>query len=251
MRQLGPLTGREVQLYSVRLESSENSFSRAFSWLSPDEVERADRFRFDQHRRAFVLGRAVLRALVASHLRIAPAEASFTYGPKGKPALRGTHALREAACPLSFNVSNSGDLAAYAFTSDCEIGVDIEHSRRLVEIEGIARRFFAPEEVTELMGLAEGARHDGFFNCWTRKEAYIKAVGEGLSVPLDSFQVTLEPGVPARMVALDGSTAAAQRWTLHAFTPAPDYAGAIAYQDGERPLTVQPLATADELLDRL
>jgi 4'-phosphopantetheinyl transferase len=245
MRQLGPLTGREVQLYSVRLESSENNFGRAFSWLSPDEVERADRFRFDQHRRAFVLGRAVLRALVASYLRIAPAEASFTYGPKGKPALGG------AACPLSFNVSNSGDLAAYAFTSDCEIGVDIEHSRRLVEIEGIARRFFAPEEVTELMGLSEAERHAAFFNCWTRKEAYIKAVGDGLSVPLDSFQVTLQPGVPARMVALNGNAAAAERWTLHSFTPAPDYAGAIAYPDLERPLTAQPLATADQLLDRL
>jgi 4'-phosphopantetheinyl transferase len=244
MRQLGPLTGREVQLYNVRLESSENNLARAFSWLSPDEVERADRFRFDQHRRAFVLGRAVLRALVASYLRIAPEEASFNYGPKGKPALCGTDSL-------SFNVSNSGDLAAYAFTSDCEIGVDIEHSRRLVEIEGIARRFFAAEEVTELMGLSEGQRHDGFFNCWTRKEAYIKAVGDGLSVPLDSFQVTLQPGVPARMVALDGSSSAAQRWTLRAFTPAPDYAGAIAYQDRERPLTVNPLATVDQLLDRL
>jgi 4'-phosphopantetheinyl transferase len=244
MRQLGPLTGREVQLYNVRLESSENNLARAFSWLSPDEVERADRFRFDQHRRAFVLGRAVLRALVASYLRIAPEEASFNYGQKGKPALCGTYSL-------SYNVSNSGDLAAYAFTSDCEIGVDIEHSRRLVEIEGIARRFFAAEEVTELMGLSEGQRHDGFFNCWTRKEAYIKAVGDGLSVPLDSFQVTLQPGVPARMVALDGSSSAAQRWTLHAFTPAPDYAGAIAYQDRERPLTVNPLATVDQLLDRL
>jgi 4'-phosphopantetheinyl transferase len=245
MRQLGPLTGREVHLYIARLESSENNFARAFSWLSPDEVERAHRFRFDQHRRAFVLGRAVLRALVANYLRVAPEEASFTYGPKGKPALSVAH------CPLFFNVSNSGDLAAYAFTSDCEIGVDIEQSRRLVELEGIARRFFAPEEVSELMGLSEGQRRAAFFNCWTRKEAYIKAVGDGLSVPLDSFQVTLQPGVPARMVALDGSSAAAQRWTLHAFTPAPDYAGAIAYPDLERPLTAHPLATVDELLERL
>src|ERR1700691_6078158 len=101
MRQLGPLTGREVHLYSVRLESSENNFARAFSWLSPDEVERADRFRFEKHRRAFVLGRAVLRALVAGYLRMTPEQASFTYGPKGKPALTG------AKCPLCFNVSNS------------------------------------------------------------------------------------------------------------------------------------------------
>jgi 4'-phosphopantetheinyl transferase len=101
------------------------------------------------------------------------------------------------------------------------------------------------------MGRPEGERHEGFFNCWTRKEAYIKAVGDGLSVPLDSFEVTLQPGVAARMIALDGSVAAAQRWTLQAFTPAPDYAGAIAYQDRERPLTVQPLATVDELLGNI
>jgi 4'-phosphopantetheinyl transferase len=250
MCQLGPLEQRlelvdgEVHLWVARLEAAESTFARAFSWLSPDEVERADRFRFDKHRSAFVLGRAVLRALLASYLRIPPEEASFVYGPKGKPALAG------ATCPLDFNVSNSGDLAAYAFTLGCEIGVDVEHRRRLLEIEGIARRFFAPEEVTELMALSEGERPEGFFNCWTRKEAYIKAVGDGLSVPLDSFQVTLEPGVPARMVALDGSAAAAERWTLHAFTPEPDYAGAIAYRDRERPLTVHPLAAAGELLER-
>ena len=126
MRQLDPPTGREVQLWVARLEASESNFARAFSWLSPDEVERADRFRFEKHRRAFVLGRAVLRALVASYLRVAPQEASFIYGPKGKPALAG------APCPLSFNVSNSGDLAAYAFTLNCEIGVDVEYRRRLV-----------------------------------------------------------------------------------------------------------------------
>ncbi len=123
-----------------------------------------------------------------------PKKRVSAYGPKGKPAL----AARER--PLRFNVSNSGDLAAYAFTFDCEIGVDVEHRRRLLEIESIAQRFFAPDEVAELMDLPESERPDGFFNCWTRKEAYIKAVGDGLSVPLDSFRVTLQPGVPARMV---------------------------------------------------
>ncbi len=247
MRQLGALAleGREVHLWIARLEASEENFARAFSGVSPDEVERADRVRFDQHRRAFVLGRALLRALVASYLRMPqPQDASFTYGPKGKPALAGgSHAFH-------FNVSNSRDLAAYAFTLDCEIGVDVEYRKRLAEIEGIARRFFAPDEVSELMSLSEDQRAEGFFNCWTRKEAYIKAVGDGLSVPLDSFRVTLQPGVPARMVELDGSAAAAERWTMHAFTPAPDYAGAIAYQDRARPLSVSPLATVDELLGR-
>jgi len=247
MRQLGPLglDDREVQLWVVRLEASERTFARAFSWLSPDEVERADRFRFDKHRSAFVLGRAALRALIGGYLRFPPEEASFSYGPKGKPA------LSRPPAPLFFNVSNSGDLAAYAFTFDCEIGVDVEHRRRLLEIESIAQRFFAPDEVAELMDLPASDRPDGFFNCWTRKEAYIKAVGDGLSVPLDSFRVTLQPGVPARLVDLDGSATAAEHWSMHAFTPAPDYAGAIAYRDTARPLAVHPLTTAEDLLERL
>ena len=252
MRQLGPLTGREVHLWVARLEASESNFAQGFSWLSPDEVERADRFRFDKHRREFVLGRAVLRALLASYLGIArPQETSFIYGLKGKPALAGAATpISDAAGSLRFNVSNSGELAVYAFTLDCEIGVDVEYRRRLAEIEGIAQRFFAPDEVSELMGLPEKERPDGFFNCWTRKEAYIKAVGDGLSLPLNSFQVTLRPGEAARMVTLDGSAAAAERWTLHAFTSEPDYAGAIAYEDSERPLKVHPVATVDELMER-
>jgi 4'-phosphopantetheinyl transferase len=167
---------------------------------------------------------------------------SFTYGPKGKPALSGT------GCPVSFNVSNSGEIAVYAFTRDCEIGVDVEYRRRVVDIEQIAQRFFAANEVDALLALPEDSRHDAFFNCWTRKEAYIKAVGDGLSVPLDSFEVTLRPGDPARMIALNRSEAEAARWTMHAFTPDPEYAGAIAYRDPERPLVMNSTCTVEELL---
>ncbi len=247
MRQLGPLglDDGEVQLWVVRLEASDHTFSRAFSWLSPDEVERADRFRFDKHRRAFVLGRAALRALIGGYLRFPPEEASFNYGLKGKPSLSRPPAPYFSTCPIPATLR----LTPSPF--DCEIGVDVEHRRRLLEIESIAQRFFAREEVAELMSLSESERPDGFFNCWTRKEAYIKAVGDGLSVPLDSFRVTLLPGVPARMVDLDGSTVAAERWNLHAFTPEPEYAGAIAYRDEPRLINPHPLTTADDLLERL
>ncbi|HTW63527.1 MAG TPA: 4'-phosphopantetheinyl transferase superfamily protein [Bryobacteraceae bacterium] len=241
MRQL-ELNAREVQLWAARLEASDDTLGRISAWLSSDETDRAARFRFEKHRRAFVLGRGVLRALAANYLQIDPAEVRFIYGPKGKPTLAGS------GCPLRFNVSNSGDVAVYGFTLDCEIGVDVEHRRRPVEIENIARRFFAPGEVAELMSLPEDDRHQGFFNCWTRKEAYIKAVGDGLSVPLDSFEVTLEPGAAPRMVRLEGSTAAAEHWTLHAFTPGPEYTGAIAYRDRPRPLNIQPLQAVVDLL---
>ena len=133
------------------------------------------------------------------------------------------------SCSLRFNASNSGDLAAYAFTNGCEIGVDIEQHRALRDFENIARRFFSPEETAELLELSAAEKTAGFFNCWTRKEAYIKALGGGLSIPLDSFRVTLGPGLRRgwyrSMEARRGG-----RWTLHDFTPAPDYAGAIAYR---------------------
>jgi 4'-phosphopantetheinyl transferase len=236
------LHGREVQLLAVRLEAAKATLALMYSWLAPEETARAARFRFDRHRQAYVLGRGVLRALIANYLRVVPETVNFSYGSKGKPA------LNKAACPLSFNVSNSGEIAVYAFTSNCEIGVDVEHRRRVVEIEPIARRFFAASEVDALLTLPQESRDDAFFNCWTRKEAYIKAVGDGLSVPLDSFEVTLRPGDPARMIALNGSEAEAARWTMHAFTPDPEYTGAIAYRDPERPLVLNSICTVDELL---
>jgi 4'-phosphopantetheinyl transferase len=231
-----------VHLWIVRLEASEDNFARCRSWLSPEETVRVERFYFDRHRRAFALGRAALRALLGSYLGMEAADLRFVYGPQGKPA------LADSACPLRFNVSNSGNLAAYAFTIGCEIGVDIEMHRGLSDFENIARRFFSPEETEELLALPEAEKTTAFFHCWSRKEAYIKAMGGGLSIPLDSFRVTLQPDVAARMVSLGGSEDAARGWTLHDFDPAPDFAGAIAYPDGPRSTHAGPVVAVDELL---
>jgi 4'-phosphopantetheinyl transferase len=236
----------QVHLWMVRLEASEDNFARSLGWLSNDEVTRAKRFYFDRHRHAFVLGRAALRALLANYLGRAPAEVAFVYGPQGKPALAPTP--QNDTCPLRFNVSNSGNLAAYAFTIGCEIGVDVEQHRELHDFENIAHRFFSPEETAELLELPAAEKNTAFFNCWARKEAYIKAMGGGLSIALDSFQVTLRPGAAARMVSIAGSHEAARRWTLHEFTPAPDCAGAIAYPDELRSLHAGPILSVDELL---
>ncbi len=141
-----------------------------------------------------------------------------------------------------------GDLAVIAVTEGCELGVDVEYVRRVPDIEKIAERFFAAEEAAELMALPEVDRSQGFFNCWTRKEAYIKAVGDGFAVPLDSFRVTLQPGVAARLLELGGSVEAARCWTMHDFIPAPEYIGALAYPERERPVVIQPWLAADDLL---
>jgi 4'-phosphopantetheinyl transferase len=242
MRNPGP---SEVHLWLVRLDASEDNFAQSLAWLSPDEIDRAERFRFPRHRRAFVLGRAALRALLASYLGVEPAGVHFAYGSQGKPA------LADAACALRFNASNSNDLAACAFTTGCEIGIDIEQHRPLHNLESIADRFFAPEEAADLRKLPEADKTSAFFHCWTRKEAYIKAMGGGLSIPLDSFQVTLQSGVAARMVSLEGSTDRARAWTLHDFDPAPEYAGAIAYRDAPRSIRAGTVISIDELLREL
>ena len=240
------LDNRQVHLWVVRLEASEDNFARSFSWLSADEAARAKRFYFDRHRHAFVVGRAVLRALLSDYIGIAPAEVAFVYGPQGKPALAPI--LKSDSCFLRFNVSNSGNLAAYAFTMGCEIGVDVEQHRALHDFENIAHRFFSPEETAELLELPVVERTNAFFDCWARKEAYIKAMGGGVSIPLDSFRVTLRPGAAARMVSIAGSHEAARAWTLYEFTPAPDCAGAIAYPGEPRSLQAGAIVSVDELL---
>jgi 4'-phosphopantetheinyl transferase len=241
--QLG-FNGRDVHLRMVRLEASEDNFARCLTWLSPQETARAERFYFPRHRRAFVLGRAALRLLLASYLGMDAAEVNLVYGPQGKPALEPENSLR-------FNASNSGTLAAYAFTTGCDIGIDVEQHRALADLENIAHRFFSPEEAAELLELSAAEKTAAFFRCWTRKEAYIKALGGGLSIPLDSFRVTLRPGVAARMVSMAGVADAAQAWTLHQYDPGPGYTGAIAYPDAPRSVQTGPIVTLDELLDEL
>jgi 4'-phosphopantetheinyl transferase len=247
MRRPRPQLGdRQVHLWIVRLEASEDNFARSLACLSPEETVRAKRFHFDKHRRAFVLGRAALRELLAGYLGGEAGAPQFVYGPQGKPSL--APAFTSDVYPLRFNVSNSGGFAAYAFTLGCEIGVDIEQHRTLHDLEHIARRFFSPEESAELLELPAAEKIAAFFHCWSRKEAYIKAMGGGLSIPLDSFRMTLQPGVAARMVSLGGSADAAEGWTLHDFDPAPDYAGAIIYPDAPRSLQTAPVVSLDDLL---
>jgi 4'-phosphopantetheinyl transferase len=231
-----------IRVWAVQLEASPHHYAQCLSWLSPDENARAARFHFDEHRRTFVLGRAVLRALLGRLLEMPPARIDFCYGPKGKPA------LQDPIRALRFNASNRGHLAVYAFTEGCDIGIDFEQVRAIPEMEHIAARFFAPPETSELMALPESERPQAFFNCWTRKEAYIKAVGDGLSVPLDSFRVTLGPGAPAEILCLGGSIEAAQGWTMHHFDPAPGFVGALAYPSRSREIVFNPLVTVDELL---
>jgi 4'-phosphopantetheinyl transferase len=200
------------------------------SLLTPDERDRAGRFHFDRLRHSFILARGSLRLLLGRYLGAAPAGVRFAYGEKGKPA------LADPSSRLHFNASHSGGIALCAFTLDCEIGVDVEQMRPLPDMQGIARRFFCAEESGELMALPEHQREAAFFRCWTRKEAYIKAIGDGLSAPLDGFAVTLRPDEPARLKHIANNTAAGEAWTLQNAEASPGYAAAVAYRGSPRVL---------------
>ena len=137
----------------------------------------------------------------------------------------------------------------FAFTRGCEIGIDLEQIRPLQDMQDMADRFFSAEEARELRSLAADERERAFFLCWTRKEAYIKAIGDGLSAPLDGFRVSIKPGQPARFIHLAHEENPAKHWSLHDLDLAPDYAGALAYWDAERAVKVLPLIDPAELLD--
>lgn len=184
--------------------------------LSPDETERADRYRFEHGRRSFVVTRGVLRTLVGARLGVPPGEVVFGYGPKGKPFVEG----------LSFNVSHAGDVALVAIGPG-QVGVDVEEMRTGVEMRALARRFFTEAENDALERLDGDDLVRGFYGCWTSKEAFVKAVGEGLSFELDRVEVAVPPS-PARVLSVDGDAAAGAAWTLTAIDAGEGYAAAVA-----------------------
>ena len=192
--------------------------------LSPDEEQRASRFRFDKDRKEYVVSRATLRSLLGSYLNVAPKKFQFAYSEYGRPFLPADiHAKM-----LNFNVSHSGDVALLAFAYGRDIGIDVEKVRRNFGTAEIAERFFSAAERAALRDLPQEKRHQAFFHCWTRKEAFIKALGEGLSHPLDQFDVSLAPGVQAALLATRPDAQEVTRWTLWDIQVPGDYAAALA-----------------------
>ncbi len=221
------------------LTGSSATVARYRDLLSTDERARADRFIFPRDRDSYSLSQGALRLLLANYLKADAPEIRLASGPKGKPFL-----LDEEH--LSFNKSHSKGMALYAFTHDCAVGVDVEGLRELPDFHEIAIRFFCPLEAQELASANDAAA--AFFRCWTRKEAYIKAVGDGLSMPLDQFQVTLLREDPVRFVHIGNDERAASQWSLHHLDPASGYIGALAYAGARRTLQVHGIVKPEDLL---
>ncbi|HSR70367.1 MAG TPA: 4'-phosphopantetheinyl transferase superfamily protein [Acidobacteriota bacterium] len=233
-----------IEVWPVWLQASRSTLESLHAYLDPQEKVRKASFYFQRLRDSYTLSQGALRLLLAAYTGMAPGRVRLRYGARGKPSLASRH-------DLQFNASHSGGLALYAFADGLEIGVDVEELRPLPDYRAIARSYFCAREWRQLDQLPAEEQQQAFFLCWTRKEAYLKAVGEGLALPLDSFQVTLRPGEKARMVQLGDDERAARRWTLHNLAPAPGYAAALAYRAPAREVVLHPPCKPAQLLDRL
>jgi 4'-phosphopantetheinyl transferase len=222
-----------VDTWVVRLDEPQAAVSSYP--LSADEIERAAQFVFDLHRRRYVNCRRALRSILSTYVGVPPERLVFAYGERGKPALAG-------GSPWHFNVSHSEDLALVAVTTAGPVGVDVESIDRDVDIEGLGERFFSMDECADLFALTAEARREAFFNCWTRKEAYIKAIGDGLACPLDSFAVTIRPHDRPAMRWIHGDEA--RDWCLRAATPRPRFAAAVAVRCADFALLMHDWAGA-------
>ena len=218
------LPNNAVHVWQASLHMSAPCLRTLEGTLAADERARAERFYFQKHREHFIAGRGLLRNILSRYLDKEPDQLRFSYNAYGKPALTE----QTGAEGLCFNLSHSHEIALYALTRRREIGVDIEYFRPDVEAEKLAERFFSPREAAALRALPEHLRKEGFFNCWTRKEAYIKAEGEGMAIPLSTFDVSLTPGEPAALLRTQNQPQETARWSLQALNPAPDYAAALA-----------------------
>lgn len=233
-----PLSDRTVEVWVVDLLVQDHELARANDLLSPDEARRADRFRYPADRRKFVVSRGSLRRILGGYLSAAPEQAVFEYGEYGKPRL--------SAPPIDirFNLSRSGDKALIACTVGHEIGVDIEWANRDIEFNELASRFFTGNENAALQKYPADQRKQAFLKCWTLKEAFVKAVGKGLSLGLDAFDVSPGLGDPGGRSEVERFVV--NGWSLVPFTAngLDNYVSALATQ-GEATVIVKDWLNQD------
>ncbi len=217
------LEENHIQIWKADLDVSEPFRKSLWNFLSRDEQKRAEKFRINDDCNNFIAARGILRFLLGRYLNIEPERITFDYGEYGKPIVVNDDSLR-------FNISHSNGVGLFAFTQKLELGVDIEFCKREIEIIAIAKRFFSQNEIKALSTLSGEDRVTGFYNCWTRKEAFIKAIGEGLSFPLDKFEVSLSPAKSAKLLAVNCDTKAELNWSLRSFKPYQNFIGALAFR---------------------
>lgn len=219
----------QAQVWRARLDLARAELQNCFRVLTEDERARAARFCFARDRDWFIATRGILRIILSRYLDCDPAQLRFDYNAYGKPAL----GQNQDDAAIEFNLSHSNGLALYAITRARAIGIDLEWINPARAEMAIAERFFSPTEVAILRALPRALQVPAFFNCWTRKEAFVKARGLGLSLPLNAFDVSLMPGMAAMLLRVNGDPDAARDWSLYDLSPAPDFAATLAIEGND------------------
>lgn len=220
--QVFPIEYKLIQVWAVRLNCSVAQRASLKAVLSAEERARAEKFVFPRDQQAYMVARGTLRNILSAHTGFPPETVVFETNQYGKPSLHPNCGGEW----IHFNVAHSGSLALYAIRAAGEVGVDIEQIRPLDDLRAIAASTFSRAEYFDLQSLPQHQYQEAFFNCWTRKEAFIKAIGQGLSYGLQNFDVTLRPDEPARIRHIAG--ASPREWSLIDLRPAAGYAAAIA-----------------------
>jgi 4'-phosphopantetheinyl transferase len=223
------LTAADVHVWRANLNQTPCVVNSLLKTLTADERKRGQGYHFQADRDHFIACRGILRSILAKYLGVRAERLRFRYGAFGKPALRDYHNSQ-----LRFSISHSYGLALFAFTRGIEVGIDLELIRRDLDIENIARHSFSPQELEKLHKLRNDLQTEAFYDCWTRKEAYAKALGKGFSLPLDQFEVSFAPGEPAALMGVKNKKAALSTWAFQVISPGTGYAGAIVTQGTAR-----------------
>lgn len=217
------LESNQLHLYYLQAVPAQKHLDFFASLLSQSEHEKIIKYKQHQMRNMSTIARGALRFILASYLRTSPREVSFDYNANGKPLLSEKYSET-----IHFNIAHSEECLVLGFTRDSELGIDVEKIIDLTDSEAIARNYFTPEEREDLQKVPKGERLRAFYNCWTRKEAILKAIGKGLSQPLNTFRVSLIPGEPCELLGASSSHEACNGWKLLHLTPFPEYVGAVA-----------------------
>jgi len=213
----------EAHVWRASLDQDAKVIAKLAALLSQDERQRAVRYHRPIDRDRFIVGRGVLRRVISAYLALAPGQLRFTYNEYGKPALSDDQNDRA----LNFNLSHSAGLALYAITRGRDVGVDIEYIREDFATLDIAEHFFSKDEVRSLRAVPDYRRAEAFFNCWSRKESYIKAIGMGVSYPLDGFTVSLAPDIAPALLKVDADERETTRWQMYEIKAGEGYAASL------------------------
>lgn len=219
----------QVHIWSVELDALASKLHHLRTFLSGDELEKSARFRFDRHRNRYVAAHGWMRNVLGRYVSLPPTRLQFDSGPKGKPFLIGDANSRA----LQFNMAHSETMALLAISPTARVGVDVERVRPMPDADELVSRFFSRREADQFRDVPADRKGEAFFNLWTRKEAWLKATGEGIAHLLAQVEVAFLPSEPARLLELPKEYETATGWSLSSFSPAPGYIGAMAVESAE------------------